>query len=80
MKKLKKAKKCCHRVNILCGEDEGASPTLMAVGDLRLVLESLQYREHRRVAVQGHITAVQYHWWPPAAPHTSPPSKQQVCS
>ncbi|KTG07261.1 hypothetical protein cypCar_00006320 [Cyprinus carpio] len=28
-------------------------------------LESLQYREHRRVAVQGYVAAVQYHTWPP---------------
>ncbi|XP_017315186.1 RPA-related protein RADX [Ictalurus punctatus] len=57
---------------------EGALPSLMAVGDLRKELESLQYREHRRVAVQGHITAVQYHRWPPEAPHTTPPSEQLV--
>ncbi|XP_053086226.1 RPA-related protein RADX [Pangasianodon hypophthalmus] len=59
------------------GASEGASPSLMAVGDLRKELESLQYREHRRVAVQGHITAVQYHRWPPEAPHTTPQSEQR---
>lgn len=74
--------KSCHVVNILhaCGVGEGALPSLMAVGDLRKELESLQYREHRRVAVQGHITAVQYHRWPPEAPHTTPPSEQLVCT
>ncbi|KAF5888784.1 RPA-related protein RADX-like, partial [Clarias magur] len=52
--------------------DEGASPSLMAVGDLRRELGSLQYRERKRLAVQGHITAVQYHRWPPEAPDTTP--------
>ncbi|XP_062845190.1 RPA-related protein RADX [Trichomycterus rosablanca] len=43
---------------------EAASLSLMAVGDLRRELESLQYRERRRVAVQGHICVVQYRQWP----------------
>lgn len=32
--------------------------------DLRGELESLQYREHKRVIIQGHIVAVKYHTWP----------------
>lgn len=50
--------------------------SLLAVGHLRKELESLQYREHRRVALQGHIAAVQYHRWPPEAPGTIPQSEQ----
>ncbi|KAK3526875.1 hypothetical protein QTP86_001263 [Hemibagrus guttatus] len=50
--------------------------SLLAVGDLRKELESLQYREHRRVALQGRIAAVQYHRWPPEAPDTTPQSEQ----
>uniref|UniRef100_A0A8C1HGJ5 RPA1 related single stranded DNA binding protein n=1 Tax=Cyprinus carpio carpio TaxID=630221 RepID=A0A8C1HGJ5_CYPCA len=38
---------------------------ITAVADLKGELESLQYREHRRVAVQGYVAAVQYHTWPP---------------
>uniref|UniRef100_A0A671N2M0 RPA1 related single stranded DNA binding protein n=1 Tax=Sinocyclocheilus anshuiensis TaxID=1608454 RepID=A0A671N2M0_9TELE len=37
---------------------------ITAVADLKGELESLQYREHRRVAVQGYLVAVQYHTWP----------------
>ncbi|TRY86151.1 hypothetical protein DNTS_030210 [Danionella cerebrum] len=36
-----------------------------AVADLKEKLERLQYRECRRVAVQGYVSAVQYHPWPP---------------
>ncbi|KAM9440778.1 RPA-related protein RADX [Clarias gariepinus] len=58
--------------------DEGASPSLMAVGDLRRELGILQYRERKRVAVQGYITAVQYHRWPPEAPDTTPQHQHHV--
>lgn len=46
---------------------------ITAVADLKGELESLQYREHRRVAVQGYVAAVQYHTWPPH-------SEQHVCT
>ncbi|XP_043094144.1 RPA-related protein RADX isoform X3 [Puntigrus tetrazona] len=49
--------------------------SITAVADLRGELESLQYREHRRLALQGHVSAVQYHTWPPQ-PET-PHSEQQ---
>ncbi|XP_067263927.1 RPA-related protein RADX isoform X2 [Chanodichthys erythropterus] len=39
--------------------------SITAIAELKGELESLQYREHRRVAVQGYIAAVQYHTWPP---------------
>ncbi|XP_046694956.1 RPA-related protein RADX isoform X2 [Silurus meridionalis] len=54
------------------------TPNTSGARDLQKELESLQYREHRRVAVQGHITAVQYHRWPPGAPHTTSLNEQQV--
>ncbi|XP_017577380.1 RPA-related protein RADX [Pygocentrus nattereri] len=46
---------------------QGASLPLMAVADLQGEIESLQYRECRRFAIQGHITAVRYHHWPQKA-------------
>uniref|UniRef100_A0A673HR72 RPA1 related single stranded DNA binding protein n=1 Tax=Sinocyclocheilus rhinocerous TaxID=307959 RepID=A0A673HR72_9TELE len=49
---------------------------ITAVADLKGELQSLQYREHRRVAVQGYVAAVRYHTWPPQ-PET-PHSEQQV--
>ncbi|XP_026066507.1 RPA-related protein RADX isoform X1 [Carassius auratus] len=48
---------------------------ITAVADLKGELQSLQYREHRRLAVQGYVAAVQYHAWPPQ-PET-PHSEQQ---
>ncbi|XP_072550365.1 RPA-related protein RADX [Salminus brasiliensis] len=45
--------------------------SLMAVADLQGEIESLQYRECRRVAIQGHITAVHYHRWPQEALQSS---------
>uniref|UniRef100_A0A8B9HGB9 RPA1 related single stranded DNA binding protein n=1 Tax=Astyanax mexicanus TaxID=7994 RepID=A0A8B9HGB9_ASTMX len=36
-----------------------------AVADLQVEMENLQYRECKRVTIQGHITAVHYHRWPP---------------
>ncbi|KAI4904178.1 hypothetical protein NFI96_022117 [Prochilodus magdalenae] len=44
-----------------------ASSPLTAVADLQAEIESLHYRERRRVAIQGHITAVRYHRWPQEA-------------
>ncbi|XP_007257559.3 RPA-related protein RADX [Astyanax mexicanus] len=41
------------------------SPTLKAVADLQVEMENLQYRECKRVTIQGHITAMHYHRWPP---------------
>ncbi|XP_036435906.1 RPA-related protein RADX [Colossoma macropomum] len=46
---------------------QGASLSLMAVADLQGEIESLQYRERRRLVIQGHITAVRYHRWPQEA-------------
>ncbi|XP_051534079.1 RPA-related protein RADX [Myxocyprinus asiaticus] len=43
--------------------------SITAVADLKGELESMQYREHRRVAIQGYVAAVQYHIWPPGEPH-----------
>ena len=37
-----------------------AAVPLVSAAELKLELESLQYREHRRLAVQGHIMAVTY--------------------
>uniref|UniRef100_A0A8C1CKF5 RPA1 related single stranded DNA binding protein n=1 Tax=Cyprinus carpio carpio TaxID=630221 RepID=A0A8C1CKF5_CYPCA len=49
---------------------------ITAVADLKGELQSLQYREHRRVAVQGYVAAVQYHTWPPQT--ETPHSEQQI--
>ncbi|XP_051966975.1 RPA-related protein RADX [Xyrauchen texanus] len=43
--------------------------SITAVADMKGELESLQYREHRRVAIQGYVAAVQYHIWPPGELH-----------
>ncbi|XP_023260445.1 RPA-related protein RADX [Seriola lalandi dorsalis] len=40
--------------------DASAQVPLVAVADLKRELETLQYREHKKVAIQGQITAVQY--------------------
>lgn len=37
-----------------------AQPLLVTATDLKRELESLHYREHKRLAIQGHITAVRY--------------------
>ncbi|KAG1958290.1 RPA-related protein RADX isoform X4 [Pimephales promelas] len=50
--------------------------SITAVAELKGELESLQYREHRRVAVQGHVAAVQFHIWPPPQ-HEPPHSNRQ---
>ncbi|XP_067295279.1 RPA-related protein RADX isoform X2 [Pseudorasbora parva] len=47
---------------------------ITAIAELKGELESLQYREHRRVAVQGYVSAVKYHTWPP---QPEPPHKDQ---
>lgn len=39
--------------------------SIIAVAELKGELESMQYREHKRVAIQGYVAAVQYHTWPP---------------
>ncbi|XP_056313614.1 RPA-related protein RADX isoform X1 [Danio aesculapii] len=49
--------------------------SITAVVELKGELESLQYREHRRVAVQGYVSAVQYHTWPP---HTRQQQQEDV--
>nr|XP_046265995.1 RPA-related protein RADX [Scatophagus argus] len=40
--------------------DASAPTPLVAVADLKKELETLQYREHKRLAIQGQITAVRY--------------------
>lgn len=37
-----------------------AQPLLVTVTDLKRELESLHYMEHKRLAIQGQITAVRY--------------------
>lgn len=37
-----------------------AQAPLVAASDLKKELETLHYREHKKVAIQGHITAVRY--------------------
>lgn len=39
--------------------------SITAVAELKGELEGMQYREHKRLAVQGYVAAVQYHIWPP---------------
>uniref|UniRef100_A0AAY4AJL2 RPA1 related single stranded DNA binding protein n=1 Tax=Denticeps clupeoides TaxID=299321 RepID=A0AAY4AJL2_9TELE len=51
--------------------------TPIALDDLKVELESLQYREHKRLAIQGHITAVRYHPWPG---QITEPSQVCTCS
>lgn len=41
-------------------EDASVQVPLVAASDLKKELETLQYREHKRLAIQGQITAVQY--------------------
>uniref|UniRef100_UPI0037E8D294 RPA-related protein RADX n=1 Tax=Semicossyphus pulcher TaxID=241346 RepID=UPI0037E8D294 len=40
--------------------DTSAQAPLVAVADLKKELEALQYREHKKLAIQGQITAVRY--------------------
>ncbi|KAM9847244.1 RPA-related protein RADX [Aulostomus maculatus] len=40
--------------------DASGQALLVAVSDLKRELETLQYREHKRLAIQGQITAVRY--------------------
>lgn len=40
--------------------DSSGQVPLVAVSDLKRELESLQYREHKKLAIQGEITAVRY--------------------
>ncbi|XP_033181442.1 RPA-related protein RADX isoform X2 [Mastacembelus armatus] len=40
--------------------DASAQVPLVAVSDLKTELETLQYREHKKLAIQGQITAVRY--------------------
>ncbi|XP_017291017.1 RPA-related protein RADX [Kryptolebias marmoratus] len=47
-------------------DSSGRAP-LVAAADLKTELDTLQYREHKRVAIQGQITAVRY----TNAPHTT---------
>ncbi|XP_034034633.1 RPA-related protein RADX isoform X2 [Thalassophryne amazonica] len=44
--------------------DPSAQIPLVAATDLKQELESLQYREHKRLAIQGQITAVRYVKYP----------------
>lgn len=72
----------------LCAVGQAESTSLMAVADLQGEIERLQYRECRRMVIQGHITAVQYHHWPEeevpsgvnATPHKSQRSQQVYIS
>ncbi|XP_070699792.1 RPA-related protein RADX [Pempheris klunzingeri] len=46
-----------------CGQsmaDASAPAPLVSVADLKSELETLQYREHKKLAIQGQITAVRY--------------------
>ncbi|KAA0716663.1 RPA-related protein RADX [Triplophysa tibetana] len=62
--------------------------SIIAVAELKGELESMQYREHKRVAIQGYVVAVKYHSWPPgdqqpgvnAAQETSQSHQQQEVS
>ncbi|XP_056910792.1 RPA-related protein RADX isoform X3 [Takifugu flavidus] len=40
--------------------DSSAQTLLVAVADLKTEMETLQYREHKRFAIQGQISAVRY--------------------
>lgn len=40
--------------------DASGQVPLVAAADLKKELETLQYREHKKLAIQGHITAVRY--------------------
>lgn len=60
--------------------------SIIAVCELKGELESMQYREHKRVAIQGYVAAVQYHTWPPGdqqpgvdAVQETSQSHQRVC-
>ncbi|KAI1902747.1 hypothetical protein AGOR_G00019190 [Albula goreensis] len=44
--------------------DGTAEVPVVYASELKEALESLQYREHKRMAIQGLITAVQYMPWP----------------
>ncbi|XP_010893719.2 RPA-related protein RADX isoform X1 [Esox lucius] len=47
--------------------DGSAQVPLVAAVDLKREIESLRYREHKRLAIQGQIKAVQYMIWPEEA-------------
>lgn len=43
-----------------CPAPSSAQTLLVAAADLKREMEILQYREHKRFAIQGQITAVRY--------------------
>ncbi|KAM8741619.1 RPA-related protein RADX isoform 1-T1 [Acanthopagrus schlegelii] len=53
--------------------DPSAQAPLVAAADLKRELETLQYREHKRLAIQGQITAVRYM----KSPKTTEPQQTQ---
>ncbi|XP_035251084.1 RPA-related protein RADX [Anguilla anguilla] len=56
--------------------DGSAEVPVVPAGKLQEELESLQYREHKRVAIQGQITAVQYVPWPEEEQASLQPAEQ----
>ncbi|KAG5284368.1 hypothetical protein AALO_G00025940 [Alosa alosa] len=62
-------------------DQSSAETKILALEDLKRELDSLQYREHKRVIIQGHIMTVKYHTWPVRTrelTHNAPQQKQQV--
>ena len=57
-----------------------AEPQILALEDLKGAVESLQYREHKRVIIQGHIVAVKYHTWPTGTTRLTQNAPQQQVS
>ncbi|KAL4630849.1 hypothetical protein GN956_G16041 [Arapaima gigas] len=53
---------------------------VIGASELQRELHSLQYRERRRLAVQGQITAVQYVVWPPESQESSGLSTQAAAT
>ncbi|XP_044079200.1 RPA-related protein RADX isoform X2 [Siniperca chuatsi] len=60
--------------------DASAQAPLVAVADLKRELETLQYREHKKLAIQGQITAVRYMKIPRTTESQGTEEKEDVSS
>ncbi|KAK5918355.1 hypothetical protein CgunFtcFv8_003128 [Champsocephalus gunnari] len=58
--------------------DASAQVPLVAAADLKKEMETLQYREHKKVAIQGQITAVRYTKHPKSTESRGTEEREQV--
>ncbi|XP_042560096.1 RPA-related protein RADX-like isoform X2 [Clupea harengus] len=70
---------CCPnpQPTLALNTDQSSEPQILALEDLKGAVESLQYREHKRVIIQGHIVAVKYHTWPTGTTRLTQNAPQQ---